>query len=171
MPRPGGQSSRAISPEQLLQVAFGVKQKNHADLDAAVSATLELEAYATPKLGGLPVLGVNTEDSEEEESAIGAVNPSNKLSDILKGISERLDKLECSSGGARRPYNCERKGHIARFCQQPSYQPPSHQQQPLSHQQLPYQPPSHQVHSSHWDPTNQRETGNLLREGPSPGGR
>jgi hypothetical protein len=52
-------------------VAFGVKQKNPADLDAAVSATLELEAYTTPKLGGLPVLGVNAEDLKEEESAIG----------------------------------------------------------------------------------------------------
>jgi hypothetical protein len=54
-------------------MAFGVKQKNPADLDAAVSATLELEAYATSKLGG------NAEDSEEEESAIGAVNPSNNI--------------------------------------------------------------------------------------------
>jgi hypothetical protein len=32
---------------------WGKAKKNPADIDAAVSATLELEAYTTPKLGGL----------------------------------------------------------------------------------------------------------------------
>ena len=71
------------------------------DLDAAVSKTLELETYATPKPNVLPVLGVNEEDnSGNEASAVGPVTPSssNNLADLIKGLSERLDRLEVSEG-------------------------------------------------------------------------
>ena len=48
------------------QVAFGVKQKNPESLDAAVTATLEMEAYATTRSSVHPVSSVADETGSEE---------------------------------------------------------------------------------------------------------
>ena len=71
-----------------------MKQSNPANLDAAVSTTFELETYAAPKAAPLPVLGVCEDDLEEDIATVGAVNPSDKLTDVIRGLSERLDRLE-----------------------------------------------------------------------------
>lgn len=78
------------------QVAFGVRQKNPENLDAAVSATLELESYVNLKPSTFPVMGVE-EVQQEEEEAIGAVHTTDKLSTVLDGVMLRLEKLETSS--------------------------------------------------------------------------
>ena len=151
------------------QVAFGVKQKNPESLDAAVSATLELEAYVTPK--PLPVMEVGVE-GPAEETTVGAVHTSDKLVDVIKGLSERLDKLESKgasgdwqgrrnqlgSGFNQRSqedrsvrrrditcYRCGRKGHIARYCYSQSMPPL---------QQPPIPPPQHSQQQSqgNWGP-------------------
>lgn len=151
------------------QVAFGVKQSNPVNLDAAVSTTLELEAYAAPKANALPILGVDTNDNQGEEheaTAVGAVQQ-NQLSDLIKGISERLDRLEVgqrSRGRENQPadppfsrgnshqygrgryyrgrditcYACGMSGHIARYCR--SYQQPFYQEPPQPSQPQPTQP-------------------------------
>ena len=91
------------------QVEFVVKQLNPANLDAAVSSTLELETYAAPKMAPLPVLGVPEDDLEEEDmSTVGAVNQSDKLADVIRGLSERLDRqLEAN----KRARNREQGAH------------------------------------------------------------
>ena len=70
-------------------MAFGVKQKNPTDADC--------ECYlgaVTPKQGTLPILGVETEDSAGKEATVAAATPSSKIEDILKGITQKLDKFE-----------------------------------------------------------------------------
>ena len=64
-----------------------MKQSNPANLDAAVSATLELDSYAMPKESTLLVLGVESEAAcEEKDTTVGAVN-------MLICISNALKKL------------------------------------------------------------------------------
>ena len=67
-----------------------MKQSNPANLDAAESTTFELETYAAPKAAPLPLLGVCKDDI----TTFGAVNPSDKFTDLIRGLSERLDRLE-----------------------------------------------------------------------------
>ena len=144
------------------QVAFGVKQANPTDLDSAVSSTLELEAYAGHK-PNVPVLGVDTGSDSEAGDMVGAVGRRDELTDLIKGLTLRLDKLELakdqgrgggqSSGyrsnkGSRQRqitcFTCGQKGHIARNCQQASVQQ-SYVYPPQPYPQQPYTPqPPHQ---------------------------
>ena len=71
-----------------------MKQSNPANLDAAVSTTFELETYAAPKAEPLPVLRVGEDELEEDITTVAAVNPSDKLTDVIRELSERLDRLE-----------------------------------------------------------------------------
>ena len=72
------------------QVAFSVKQKCPETLDAAVSATLEIETYLPTKGCGLGVSGVEVED----ETTVAAVNPQDKLVTLVEKLVERVEKLE-----------------------------------------------------------------------------
>lgn len=125
------------------QVAFGVKQKTPADLDAAVSATLELESYLNPK-----ALTATVEiDQTEPTHPVGAVSNSRSsmtdqaLTTLVEKLIDRVEKLEASTvesqkewtastpGRPRRGassrrdqivcWNCGNRGHIARFCHAP----------------------------------------------------
>lgn len=66
------------------QVPFGVKQTNPRNLDGAVSTTIELEAYTMPKQCSLLVMGVEAKESEEDVTTVGAVNSSNKLTELIR---------------------------------------------------------------------------------------
>ena len=133
------------------QVAFGVKQKNPESLDAAVTATLEMEAYATTRSSVHPVSSVADEPGSEE-ATVGAVGTTNKLAALVEMLVERVERLE-SGRKERQPerpsqqradpntramrgdvicWRCQRAGHIARNCRkrvltssQPEEQRPS----------------------------------------------
>lgn len=76
------------------QVAFAVKQKGPKSLDAAVSATLEMESYMPTKAGGLPVSGV--EPQHPEGAAVAAVTSgvSEKLANLVEKLAEKVERLE-----------------------------------------------------------------------------
>ena len=68
------------------QVAFGVKQSRPSTLDAAVSATLELESYLTPKPNTLSVMAVE-EEQKPKDSVVGGVDYNmEKLCGLLKEL-------------------------------------------------------------------------------------
>ena len=72
------------------QVAFSVKQRNPQQLDEAVSATLEMEAYVSPKTGSQSVSGVDTQGT----IPVAAVSPQDKLASLVEKLVERVEKLE-----------------------------------------------------------------------------
>ena len=76
------------------QVAFGVKQRNPSTLDAAVSATLELESYLTPKQNTLSVMAVEEEQKPKDSTVVGAVHKMEKLCGLVKELALRLERLE-----------------------------------------------------------------------------
>ena len=76
------------------QVAFGVKQRNPSTLDAAVSATLELESYLTPKQNTLSVMAVEEEQKPKDSTVVGAVHNMEKLCGLVKELALRLERLE-----------------------------------------------------------------------------
>lgn len=108
------------------QVAFGVRQKRPETVEAAVVATIELESYLSScssrvQGGATPIASAATSNSTEP------------ISEALKQLNERLDKLEVlvvsketntntrereRESESRRPtcWNCGKKGHIARKC-------------------------------------------------------
>ena len=127
------------------QVAFAVKQRAPSSLDAAVSATLEMESYMTPKV---TVSSVEVPPSEQEPPSVGAVSntthvPNDKLVSMLEKLVDRLDKLETSRSGDERRrveqnrppqqrrnagrqsltcWNCGKLGHLSRQCRSPRNQ-------------------------------------------------
>ena len=90
------------------QVAFSVRQKCPETLDAAVSATLEIETYLPPKGCGLGVSGVEVAD----ETTVAAVNPQEKLVTLVEKLVERVEKLELKDehlrANARQPSENDR---------------------------------------------------------------
>lgn len=128
------------------QVAFAVKQRNPQSLDAAVSATLELEAYATQKATTASVSSV-MEEEESSEIAVGAVGTTDKLTTLVEKLMERMERLEKGQTSERKPakkpsqprqqrweprnprsktssddrrevvcWNCQEPGHLRRDC-------------------------------------------------------
>ena len=87
------------------QVAFGVKQKTPQTFDAAVSATLELESYLSPKMA---VASVETAPGEERQSSINAVShgSNDRLAVMFEKLVERFAKLETAylQKEGNRPY-------------------------------------------------------------------
>ena len=134
------------------QVAFAVKQRTPNSLDAAASATLELESYVPPKQGSSAVSCGEVEAEKCEEVAVGAVSTTEKLTIMMEKLLERVEKLESSETGRQRPegqapgnkattgnervakrdvicYRCGKKGHFARNCRK-GIQPQSGNERP-----------------------------------------
>lgn len=76
-------------------VAFGVKQKAPQTLDAAISATLELESYLSPKMTVASV-EATTQEEEQSHSSVSTVSQvsNDKLAVMFERLVDRFDKLE-----------------------------------------------------------------------------
>ena len=117
------------------QVAFGVKQKTPETLDAAVSATLEMEAYATPKSPQASVSCVEDDSAkltcEEDVTVVAGASTTDKLASLVEKLVDRVEKLETrgparySRSNRRRGdrdsrsvvcWKCGNHGHISRNC-------------------------------------------------------
>ena len=73
------------------QVAFGVKQRTPANLDAAIAATLELESYLSHEA----VVSSVKEEESTDSGQIGAVSVSySKLVTLVEKLINRVEKLE-----------------------------------------------------------------------------
>ena len=104
-----------------LHVAFGVKQRTPEKLDTAVTATLELESYLSPKM--MTVAGVEFKATECETASCGAmsekpVSVSNEqVISLAEKLMEKVDRLETNqhqeqersqrSGGQATPNGAE----------------------------------------------------------------
>ena len=79
-------------------VAFGVKQRTPETLDAAVTATLELESYLSPKM--LTVARVELEPAEREPVSCGAVThkptsiSNEQVVSLVEKLIEKVERLE-----------------------------------------------------------------------------
>ena len=125
------------------QVAFAVRQKQPANLDDAVAATLEMEAY-------LDQSGVKgSVASVQEETLVGATSSQqdSRLLTLMEKLVDRVEKLEQRSnggqsrnrqnrGGQRAPvdnracWSCGRIGHLQKNCpKRPSQAQPQTQPQ------------------------------------------
>ena len=74
-----------------LQVAFGVKQKRPKTIDEAVSATLEMESYATQPGSATTVSAV---EGSESPAVVAATQLTEKLSTLVEKLTERVERLE-----------------------------------------------------------------------------
>ena len=107
-------------------LAFGVKQTNPESLDAAVSSTLELESYLSPKMSAA-VSSVGVEPIEKDSASIGSVSSvsNDKLLNLIEKLVDRVERLEKELGSEQRQnsgkrsvtcYQCGERGHTARYC-------------------------------------------------------
>ena len=72
-------------------MAFGVKQRTPANLDAAIAATLELESYLSHKA----VISSVKEEESTDNGQVGAVSISNdRLVTLVEKLIKRVEKLE-----------------------------------------------------------------------------
>ena len=111
------------------RVAFAVKQRSPSSMDAAISATLEMESYLVSKAGSAPVSGV---ELGGEQAVVAAADVSEKLAVLVEKLSVRIDQLErqptSANRGRREPnrgrerrsfagecWRCGRTDHTARF--------------------------------------------------------
>ncbi len=128
------------------QIAFGVRQRTPANLDAAVSATLELESYLSPRATVANVTGAELKE-EATTGQVGAVSPSisdPKLVTLVEKLIDRVEKLEASSQPHKRfsgrrdvsdreivCWNCGKTGHVSRVCATPPKRRPRKTSNPL----------------------------------------
>lgn len=123
------------------QLAFGVRQRTPATLDAAVAATLELESYLHKP--GLTIASLDDTPDGGDVIAAASKPSSASIETSLQKLLERMDKLEVKLG-ATKEYNpgrghqpsrgrdedrgrsrnkkklvcwkCKQEGHFARNC-------------------------------------------------------
>ena len=102
-------------------VAFGVKQRTPEKLDTAVTATLELESYLSPKM--TTVAGMELKATERETASCGAVSQkpvsvsNEQVMPLVEKLMEKVDRLETNqhqeqersqrSGGQATPNGAE----------------------------------------------------------------
>ena len=123
-----------------------MRQRTPENLDAAVSATLELESYLSPRATVANITGAEQAELEEEATTgqVGAVSPSmsdQKLVTLVEKLLDRVEKLETSSrmeppmtrppfGQRRDPsrdivcWSCGKRGHVSRVCNAPKEMAP-----------------------------------------------
>ena len=125
--------NRFLSEISDMQLAFGVRQRAPATLDAAVAATLELETYLHRP--SLPVANILPGDD-----VVAAASKPSTIEDSILKLVERMDRLEGTleahrdsrsrgyrsrddDGRSRRKvvcWNCREEGHLARNCRKTS---------------------------------------------------
>ena len=74
------------------QVVLSVRQRNPQQLDEAVSAMLEMEAYVSPKTSSQSVSGVDTQGT----IPVAVASPQNRLTSVVEKLVERVEQLEHS---------------------------------------------------------------------------
>ena len=79
------------------QIVFGVRQKTPATLDEAMTATLELESYLSPKMTVASV--------ETGEAVIGVVSQKDNLTTFVEKLMDRMEKIELSHAGRQMKKN------------------------------------------------------------------
>ena len=122
------------------QLAFSVKQQKPANVDAAVTATLEMESYLPSKMITLGTAATDVEHPTEKPTVTAAATTSGgseSTSGLMKQLLKRMDRMEVelrqskqlqaprrridpnSQSRVKPPvicWNCNRPGHIARNC-------------------------------------------------------
>lgn len=84
-------------------LAFGVKQRTPASLDAAVTATLELESYLSPKMTIAAITDAQQNPEQVEKVDCNAVSrrrddvPSEQVATLLEKLIVRVEKLEAGT--------------------------------------------------------------------------
>lgn len=129
------------------QVAFGVRQKRPTTIDDAVSLTLEMETYMLPPTRASTISSVQQDQEQDEATTVAAVDPTEKLANLLERLVLRVEKLEQDRAPVDRPlqpvpisrkqtyrshpqqpgrkrtfngtcWHCQQPGHLARDCPQ-----------------------------------------------------
>ena len=125
------------------QLAFSVKQQKPTNLDAAVSATLEMESYLPSKSAILGIAGTDVKSLTEQTSLTAAATATgtDSTTELMKQLLDRMDKMEvelrqskqaqltAEGRGSRKRvnpnyrrkppvicWNCNQPGHVARNC-------------------------------------------------------
>ena len=125
------------------QLAFSVKQQKPSNLDAAVTATLEMESYLPQKGSGmvLGVAGTKLVNETDQAPVAAAATVQDSTAGMMRELLDRMTKLEIELKEVKDPKNkqrpvmprqtqrghiicwrCSRPGHIARDCYTNLYQ-------------------------------------------------
>ena len=79
------------------QLTFSVKQQKPTNVDAAVSATLEMESYSTSKPATLGIASIDVEWPTDQTSSLSAsatTTDTDPTAYLMKQLIERMDRME-----------------------------------------------------------------------------